>query len=74
MELSHSHVKTLKHLGRAVIDLIKQAWLLPQSVERAVAAAGRSEFAIRRNILQNNELYPSPCSLDLLGYGSQEDC
>ena len=35
MDLSHSFMETLKHLGRVVVNLIKQAWLLPRSFESA---------------------------------------
>jgi hypothetical protein len=36
MDLSHSHMQRLKHLGQAIINLIKQAWLLPRSVKSVV--------------------------------------
>jgi len=36
MDLSHSRMQRLKYLGQAIINLIKQAWLLPRWVESAV--------------------------------------
>jgi hypothetical protein len=30
MDLSYSHMQRLKHLGQAIINLIKQAWRLPR--------------------------------------------